>query len=513
MNRLLHVVYCLSGRVVCALMVFFAVEQSSHAAGKVFFIQEFDQIRDRWIGLEVTVEGRRSIFDQSLIKLRNSTISFKPTSSLPAPDRKRISIRLTGTLEKEEGRYIFRVRDVEEAASDLEQYQARERDIKKSAPQEWYALADWVEQRGKYYQDPVLLDKARECRRKGFETERARLPDNDPLARIELAGRTSGLGISDLIRQDLIHEAFVIRRKSVLEKPEPVAEQQLLNDMERDLPGCRIPLSTDDPALRQRYLTNPALYEKAKPEERLRLHRLLWSSLALTLLEQKLAADFQNGFEIAAKIDEELPEFHARAESYRDKVLEIRSKQVENLSRAEVLKLREDFRSRQQANLGNEAVESWLQWKKKRLKPDDFAGLVNLAAQYNELLDQRPTQIRLLKEAIQLYPEAVEVQEELQKMGYRKDGNKWISEAEFLAKPKSDVEKALLDGNIVVGMTAAQVQKSLGVPMTTTRVVVVGQVNEIWTYQSPGSAQPLTIYLARRLPAPDAFVVGLDKFP
>jgi hypothetical protein len=501
-------------RVVRVLFLFFASCQASHAAGKVFPIQEFDQVRDRWVGLEATVEGRRSIYDQSLIKLRNSTISFKPTGPLPVLERRRITVRLTGTLVKEDGRYIFNVREVEPAASDLEQYQTRERDIKKSVPQEWYSLADWVEQRGKFYQDPALLDKARECRRKGFETERGKLPDNDPLARIELAGRTASLGISELIRQDLIHEAFIMRRKSVLEKPEPVAEKQLLGDMERDLKGSKTPLPADDPALRQRYLANPnSVYEKATPEERQKLHRLLWSSLALTLLEHQLAADYQNGFEIAAKIDQDLPEFHARAETYRDKVLEVRSEQVENLSRAEVLKLRQDYRDRQQVKLGDEAVESWLQWKKKGLKPDDIEGFANLADQYEELLEQPQTKVRLLLEAVKLHPEAPELHEKLQKAGYRRDGEKWISAVEFMAKPKSDVERALLDGNIVVGMTGAQVQKSLGVPMSSTRVVVVGQINEIWTYQSPGSAQPLMIYLARRLPAPDSFVVGVDRLP
>jgi len=486
----------------------------SQVQARIFFVQEFDEVRDRWIGLETTVEGRRTIYDESLIKLRNCTISFKPTGPLPALERRRTTVRLTGTLEKVDNKFVFHVRDVQEAPSDLEQYQTRERDIKKSVPKEWYALADWVEKRGRFYQDQVLLDKARECRRKGFETERRQLPDTDAQARVVLAGRTAALGISELIRQDLIHEAFIIRRKSVLDKPEPIAEQQLMADMERDLPGCLVPLPQDDPALRQKYLLMPeSIYEKAGPDERKKLHRLLWSDLALTFLVRDLAADYQNGFEIASRIDQTLPEFHARAETYRDKVLEVRAKQVENLSRAEVLKLREDYRNRQQANLGDQALESWMQWKKKRLKPDDFAGLVNLADQYEELLAQPQTKLRLLLEAVGQNPDSPELLEKLQKMGYRRDGTRWITEAEFLAKPKSDLEQALQEGRIIVGMTATQVQRSLGVPMSTTRVVVVGQVNEIWAYQTPGSKQPLVIYFSRRLPAPESTVIGIDQLP
>lgn len=505
-----------SRAIVCtlAMFLFFASSNPSEAAGRVFSIQEFDQVRKDWVSLESTVEGRRTTYTQSMIKLRNSTIKFKPTGPLPRLDPKRVTIRLTGTLHEEDGQYVFTVREVVEAPNDMEQYQVRERDLKKTVPSNWYELADWVEKRGRYYQDSDLLDKAREARRKGFEIERHLLRDDDAVGRINLAGRTASLGVSDVIRQDLIHESYLIRRKSVLEKPEPAAEQQLLADMERDLPGCKTALPADDPTLRQKYLANPeSVYEKAGSDERKRLHRLLWSGFSLTLLEKQLAPDFHNGFEIAATIDQELPEFHARAETYRDKVLEMRSKQVANLTKAEVQKIQQDYRDRQQARLGDEAVESWLQWKKKRLQPDDADGLIYVADLYVELLKQPQTKARLLLEAIKLNPRSAALQERLLQMGYRQDGDKWIPEAELLAKPISDVDKAVKDGNIVVGMTATQVQKSMGVPNLTTRIATVGQINEIWSFQSPGSARPFVIYLSRRLPATETFVVGVDGLP
>src|SRR5262249_39584190 len=162
-----------------------------------------------------------------------------------------------------------------------------------------------------------------------------------------------------------IHEAYIIRRKAVLDKPEPAAEEQLLSDMEQDLPGCRTPLAADDPSLRQKYLLSPeSVYASAKPAERQILHRLLWSSLELNRLERELSPDYQNGFEIASKIDDVIPEFHARAETYRDRVLRSRSLSVENMTRAEVLQLRQDYRDRKQPKLGEEAVEAWLQLKK-----------------------------------------------------------------------------------------------------------------------------------------------------
>lgn len=491
-----------------------AFPASLSAAGKIFPVQEFEEVKENWIGLEATVEGRRTVYDPQLIKLKNSTIYFKPQSTLPKLLSRTSNVRLTGTLEKVDGKLQFQVRSVAEGPSDLDQYLVRERDIKRTDPQEWYALAEWVEVRGKFYNDSALLEKMRECRRRGFEIERQKLPEKDHQARMDLATRAEGLGVPDTTREELVHEAYVLRREALLKRPEAAAEDQLLSDMEQDLPGCKTPLGVDDPALRQRYLVSPdAVYAATKPAERPKLHRLLWSSLELGRLERQLAADFQNGFEIASKIDEDLPEFHARAESYREKVLQLRASNVENMTRAEVLKLREDYVSRKQPRLGQEAVEAWLQWKKKKLRPDDIEGILNLADLYSELLEQPETKLRLLLEAAAQHPAAAEIAERLKNLGYRRHGDKWLTEQEFRMIPQGRLEQALQEGRVEIGMTSAQVQKSLGVPFATTRVGARGVVNEIWTYQSPGSPRPLMIYLIRRLPSTETVVVGIDSLP
>ncbi len=498
--------------VICGIILI--TPASLSAAGKVFPIQEFEEIRERWIGLETTVEGRRTVYDQALIKLKNSSISFKPQSPLPKLHSRTSNLQLTGTLEKVDGKLVFHVRLVDEGPNDQEQYSAREREIKRTVPSEWYTLASWVESRGKFYNDSALLEKARDCRRRGFDIERQQLPEKDHLARMELAGRTAELGVPDAIRQELVHEAYILRREAILKQPEPAAEDQLMSDMESDLPGCKTPLPADNPSLRQRYLVSPtAVYAATKPPERPVLHRLLWSSLALTRLDRQLAADFQNGFEIASKIDEELPEFHARAEFYRDKMLQVRASNVENMTRSEVLKLRDEYLSRNQPKRGQEAIEVWLQWKKKKLKPDDIEGILNLSEQYEELLKQPETKVRLLMEASTQHPDSVEIASRLKGLGFRRHDDKWITEEAFRLIPQGRLEQALQEGRVEIGMTAAQVQKSQGVPSSTTRVGARGVINEIWTYQSPGSTQPLMIYLIRRLPSADTVVVGIDKLP
>ncbi|MDB5339493.1 MAG: hypothetical protein JWN70_5112, partial [Planctomycetaceae bacterium] len=197
--------------VVCCL----GLPQSLSAAGRVFPVQEFEEVRERWVGLETTVEGRRQAYDDTLIKLKNSTVTFKPVVKPPKLERRGANLRLTGTLEKVDSKFVFQVRTVEEVPNDLEQYDAREREIKRTDPAQWYALAVWVEGRGKFYDDSVLLEKAQECKRKGFDIERRQLPEGDHRARMQLAVRSNDLGIPDTVRQELVHEAYVLRRKAI----------------------------------------------------------------------------------------------------------------------------------------------------------------------------------------------------------------------------------------------------------------------------------------------------------
>ena len=496
------------------LVCWLCLPQGLPAAGRVFPVQEFEEIREKWIGLETTVEGRRQAYDETLIKLKNSSIAFKPQGKLPKLQRRGANLRLTGTLEKVDSRLVFHVKSIEEVPGDLEQYLAREREINKTDPAQWYALSKWVEGRGNFYDDATLLEKAQEANRKGFDIERRQLPDNDDPARMELAARSKELGLPDTVRQELVHEAYVLRRKALLDEDEPAAEEQLLTDMEQDLPGCTDPFKVDNPALRERYRLDPiTVYAETKPPERPTLHRLLWSGLTLSRLERQLKPDFQNGFEIAEKIDEQIPEFHTLAETYRDKVLERRVLNVENMTRGEVLKLRKDYIDRQQPGLGEIAVEAWLRSKQKKLASDDIEGLLGLADQYEELLKQPQTKLRLIRQAAEVHPESAELIERMTKMGHRRTGDKWITDAEFRAIPEGRLQQALQEGRVEIGMTAAQVRRSLGVPATTTRIAARGIVNEIWSYQSPGSAQPLMIYLIRRLPAVESTVVGVDRLP
>ena len=484
------------------------------AAPKVYPVEEFTEVVDKWVGLPVTIRGRWSVYSDHQLKLRNLPIFFHSEARLTPLIRRTSNLQVTGTLTKTDGKLTFEVSNVIEVESDLEEFGVRKRQAVRNSAQDWYKLADWAQAKGTFYHDPALLKEARDCRQRGFQEERKRLPPDNPAPYRELAERCLKLGGSEKDREELIHQSLIIRRENRSKVRQPEPEQQLLEEIRQSLPGSDFAPPDDDPELRRRYLANPVfVYAHTEPVERKSLHRILWSEIVLKALQRELHPKATNGFEIAAKIEEQVPEFHHLAEEYREQALAQRASQVENLSRAEVLKLREEFQQRGQPDQGNTVVQSWLQTRRKKLQPQDLGGLIQIAELYTELLNQPQTTRQILLEMGQRFPDSEELAPKLIALGYRKHQGQWISNQEFAASEAGRLEEALKAGRVEIGMPAKLVLKSQGAPTSWTRIVASGIVQEVWVYSSPGQEVGLTVYLSRPIAEQESRVIGINQLP
>jgi len=486
------------------------------AAGRIFSVEEIEEIKDRWVGLQVTVEGRWSSYDSQAVRLRNCTLAFRSEKPLPPLFIRSGNLEITGLLSKHDGkRYEVLISSVKETPRDLDRLEELKRLNRRATPQDWYNLANWANRRGTFYRDSALLAAGQECRRRGFQMEQQQMPLKDPAARVKLAERAKSLSLPVSLQQELLHESFWLRREVLQREPEPRAIQQWLDDLVRDLPGAASPPNgeqNDLLDLRKTYLGSPyKTYAEAMEPERRKLHRILWANLALPLLERGLAEDKSNGFEIARLIDEQLPEFHQRAEELRDAALSAQAAQVEQLSKLEMLKLRDTYIERQQPAAGTRVVESWLRVREKKLLPGDIEGAMHHAQLYTELLE-RPevTRQKLLALGL-LYPDQPELSEKLQQMGFRKQGKTWITLQQYENSTDARFEQALRAGRVEVGMTADMVRRSLGAPNSRARVSSGGEFHEIWSYVTPGTTQQLTIFLVRRWNETESLVVSIDQ--
>jgi hypothetical protein len=126
------------------------------------------------------------------------------------------------------------------------------------------------------------------------------------------------------------------------------------------------------------------------------------------------------------------------------------------------------------------------------------------------MLERPDMTARLLIDAARQQPGSQAIAARLQELGYVLKKGRWLTADESKAIPEGKLEKALREGRVEQGMTATQVLKSLGAPLTTTRIASSGQIGEVWTYGQAGASR-LTIYLVKRATQIEARVVGIDQ--
>lgn len=504
-----------TGRVLALGFAFvIAFTGQSLAAGRAYTVQQLAEMKSLPLGIEVQIDGRfqsssRTASGQTEFKLQRCEIAFRMDRALPGQPKGK-SYAVTGKLSQEGGKTICEVQSLREVASDIDQYRDRKRGLKRGDAKALYDLAVWAKQRGEFYTDVELLSASDEAYREGLDVERRALAANDFEGRFRLAAKAREIKLADETVWPLIHDGYRVRWK-LAQQAKPTEWERLGRDLSRDLPGCDEPLLSPETELRKQYQSQPQeTYVATTAGVRRKLHRILYSEILLRTVTSRLAADFGNGFEIADQIDKLLPEYRAKAEEFRDKVLATRSTEVNRLSRAQVLELAKQYRDRKQPQQAEQVLTAWLTLRRKRLDADDIEGHLQLADEYRALLNRADLGTGLLIETITKHPDAKQVADRLEQLGYRKKDGRWLTTTEFQAQPEAEIERAMREGRVAVGMTADQVRKTLGQPVSRSRSASAGQISEVWMYGTPGNSR-LSVFLLRKRNQTEAEVMQVTQ--
>lgn len=490
----------------------------AEAAVRKYSVEEFNKARPG-AGVEVSVEGHLQLLARDSIRLKSCDVNFQLVDARSNVPRGAKFLELTGRIlpEAEAGgsRNVFQVTSVRGVPSDLEKFLAKRRLVRIDDADGLQELASWAEQRGKFYKDSELLGLAAETRARVIEVVHRQAAREGPDALLALAERAEALRLPEATRLSLVHEAYHQLWRASRAEPEERLDP-LLTRMARDLPGSTEPLKEESAELRKQYAEHPLeTYEAADEAVRRSIHRLIYADIRLRTITGGLAADGGNGAQIADLIDAQVPEEHALAETLRDKQLALRAAGVEKLPRREMLALAEEFVARKLPREGDRIKAQWLTARRLRLQPDDIEGLLRLADDYRTLLNDTPSADLLLIEAYKRNPGAVEVIEQLERLGYQLKKGVWLSRDEYRAHPQGKLEQALREGRVESGMTAAQVRKGLGEPSTLSRSITAKEVSETWIYGGDGTAR-IAVRFSRRRGLPDLKVVTvapLDAVP
>lgn len=461
-------------------------------------IEDFNAQSKDWprlVGARLKLEGRCALMSGNRLLMTRCDLIFEIGEGADAPRTRPDNAVITGHLEERGSRLKFIVTNVRSAPSDMEQLRLRRFEIDVNNPDAWYELADWARKRAAFYEDEDLDARATELYRRGVDAEHRRLAADDTAGLVALAEKTGRLGLPVRLRMEFLHEAVSRELASSESNGRPGLDTVMAHAL-KWLPGARTPLVEYSDAVRETqaaYLKDRVeTYDAAEDDERPKLERLLYIHAALGRIERDAAKDGRNGFEIARRIEDSIPELKELPEDYRQREVQWQTEHVTELTREELLVLVDRLEKRNQEGQGIDVRRKWLKARAERLNQAGVSGRLELAEEYMNLVGDKDAAVDIYRELYQSPEGQTIAASRLQELGYTFDGKEWRSGP--LPDKVDALSMAIRNGSVRAGMTQTDVRAVLGRPETTLRFASRGEVAELWVYPGPG----VSIQFARR---------------
>ncbi|HVJ86939.1 MAG TPA: hypothetical protein VM452_14900 [Caulifigura sp.] len=459
-------------------------------------IQKFVARKDNWsalTGARFVLEGRIGVVSPQTIQFERCDLTFRLKSGAPTLPRETRVAEVTGTIVREGSRLYFDVDSIRRRDSDVETLRARRGRLESSRPEAWYGLADWAAGRAEFYQDSELRMKAEELREIGLTAELRRLKSDDTAGHLALAKRASDWNLDQGIGWKFIHDAC--RHELNKARRDPANDgSYVLTLVQKNLPGASSPLKKEDEPLRQAYDTNPAeTYSRADTDTRFKLHRALFVQVLRALIEKNADPDGKNGYAIAARISQQIPELEELADSYRKKELTSLKSRVISLSRDELLDYSKKLTDRKQEADAKQAKQDWLRSREPGARVAGPRARMQLAEDYLQLLGDEKTARALYESAWNANPQSPEAIEWLTAHGLMLDNGRWVAGTASAKSSEDRFAQAIQEGQVLPGMSGEQARAAMGArPASVVRQASRGKVTELWIYKTEGLVVTLT---------------------
>lgn len=488
------------------------------AADALWSVERLNAAQTDWaqlVGTPMRVEGRVSSQIKGQIRFQKCDLTFRLAND---QERKLTNVKfleVSGRLQRDGNKFIFDVSDLKPLPSDREQFQSREAALRNPQPKDLYELGEWATSRGVFYDDKELVDLGKNVQTRALNLEWHDLPKDAVEERFQLAEKAVSLQLAKPFIEELRHEACRSWLTRCL-KQSPPDEKDLaaLEAKVRTLfPDAFLPLKAWPTDLTRSYSLDPVeTYRTADANQRPVLHRLLGADVQWPKVIRDAAADGSNGDAIADRIDQYIPERHAIAEQYRERELQYRLKNIGLAPRSAALELSAAFRGRKQPDLAVDTLRKWLAAKERKQPPEEAPQFIELADDYLSLLQDEPRAVALLSEAHRREPKSADVQQRFDQLGYKYDGIRWKKPTTTTASPADPASVTSdLPTQLVVGMTAAQLDQLLGKPTATTVMRSATSIDEVRIFGRIGEGSRIVVQLRRGPGDPQPVVTRFDS--
>ena len=507
--------------VLLAILSLSLLSQTSMAAGRS--VEEFLKTKPRWpklIGTTFRIEGRVATGAGTVLKLHKLPLLFVSKEELPELRGSDLAVEVVGQLRKREtGVLEFELLSLRKTESDTQRVNRLRVDLPRDDPEPWYELGDWAMNRVRFYQsgrelDRQLANAATAVYRMAIRKERTCMQEPTYNRLRELAFKSEKYGLGAEFKLPLLYEAHyrTWHDASATASSDELATIAL--GIAKELPEADKPVEELDAEVVAAWRKGPVGYYTTSPELiRPQLHRLLYQEVMFESIETDVAIDGRNGDEIAARLKKYLPEFKERAESYRQSALGWRVDHATELSREDVIALKQQLVAMGQATRGDQVIRRWFTPVEARLRRKSPVGLIELAFEYEELFDDDETAVALLLEAYRLKPGDSYVAERLEGYGYIRVEGRWRRKDEIQTGEASPIQIAIRAGRIIRGMTSAHIRRAMGrQPDSVTRVLTSREVIEYWIFRTE-SGSGLSVRMSRPLNRHEGIVRNVFDLP
>ncbi len=488
------------------LAVIGLVPSASGWGSETLEVHEVEAEHARYLNKTLRLTGRFESATGQTLRLVDSQIIFRLGKQATPVRSGMENVELSGLLRRDGERLTLVVEYLEPVPNEVKQFELRRNKVTVGDFGALYALSQWARQRGAWYADPALKQLAAAAYRESFAWEEeatARRRDVPRLLELAEEGRSRGLADRDVWR--LRHRAIQIERTRL--SPADAAAHAALAEKARSLlPGTEATHPVESPESLAGYRREPIVaYASASDELRRVFHRALWVDLvsrSIDLQSQLPDADLAS---LVRQCAELVPEQVALWRTLKLRVAKDRAARVEQLSRAEIVSLRDELIQLEAQDDARDLLAAWLATRRQKLDASDAEGAMQAARDYRELAGDAEQAADLYQQALRAAPRLADAEAALRELGYEKRGDLWR------AAPTADAraargENQLRRGSIEVGASEQDVLRQLRRPDRVARMLTSSGTLEQWIYEGP---PVVYVYLRRNLAGGVAHVAAV----
>ncbi len=503
-------------------VILLTVSRIVSAAGPVLVEANDLAKRTDLIGREILVDDRFMFFvfhkgkgyDEVVLR-RAETVTFHLAQNLrPAQAPRPGSVRLQGILEKRGTQLAMEVQAMELLPPDIERL---ETGVTATGPQDFEkrnAWARWATARADSFNDEPLKLRAKQVAADALWIEAGRGPEAERATRsLTLARRGLKENAAEPIPGALAHRAF---RARLATANSVVALETLAKEVEEFFPEAKEIRGPNAPLVPEKGQDAGQIYRNAAPEARRQWDRSLLADTIQASLERQFSELPAKGLELADRARLLLADRPTVSDKLKRDGLAAAASSVGKLSLREVESLSTRYRDELgQPQQARDLLRKWLDDRREnRLSPTDSDGRVQLALQYDKLLNDRAAAVQLLRAALVIDPQSKEISDVFRRFGYRKVDDAWVEPSNSKPSPTETAEPAnhVTDTLVSRGMTRDQVRTRLGgKPDRIVRVATQGEVLEQWIYQGAKGTQ--IVNFGRGVDRPEPRVANYFTLP